>query len=127
MFCSSCAKPLADGARFCAVCGAPVPGAQGDGAGGDAPEQDNVLQTVIPTRNPKALIAYYLGVFSLIPCVGLPLGIAAAILGVMGLKFSRANPTAKGAIHAWVGIVLGGLVSVAHVVTIVAIWMHSRR
>ena len=31
------------------------------------------------------------------------------ILGLLGLKFARAHPESKGKVHAWVGIVVGGL------------------
>jgi hypothetical protein len=79
-----------------------------------APASDGGVAVVIPYKNPKALIAYYLGVFSLIPCVGIPLGIAAVILGILGLKFAAANPTARGKVHAWVGIILGGLCALGY-------------
>ena len=70
---------------------------------------DDAIATLIPYRNTPALISYYLGVFSLIPCVGAVLGIAAVILGIMGLKVAAKNPAAKGKAHAIVGIVCGGL------------------
>ena len=68
---------------------------------------DGGVSTLIPYKNPKALIAYYLGVFGLIPILGLVLAIAAVILGIMGLKYAKRHPTAKGTGHAIVGIVLG--------------------
>jgi hypothetical protein len=37
------------------------------------------------------------------------LGIAAFILGLMGLKEARRHPEAKGKVHAWVGIICGGI------------------
>lgn len=57
--------------------------------------------------------------FSLIPCIGLILGIAALVLGVMGLKFAKQNPQAHGTVHAWVGIVLGTITSVGNAVVII--------
>ena len=69
---------------------------------------DNTLGGLIPTKNSNALIAYYLGVFSIIPCFGPLLGIAAFILGLKGLRFAKEHPEAKGKTHAWVGIVAGG-------------------
>jgi len=51
-------------------------------------------------------------VFSLIPCVGLPLAIAAVVLGVRGLAVARETPEAHGKAHAWIAIVLGGLMLV---------------
>ena len=59
---------------------------------------------LIPYKNPKALIAYYLGIASLLI---FPLGIVSVILGIMGLQDRKKNPVIKGAAHAWIGIVLG--------------------
>ncbi len=67
---------------------------------------------LIPYKNPHALIAYYLGLFSLFPCVGLLLAIPAFILGIMGWRRYRANPIIRGQVHAWIGIVMGGLFTV---------------
>ena len=55
------------------------------------------------------MIAYYLGVGSIIPCVGLVLAIPALILGIKGVKFAKEHPEAKGTVHAWVGVIMGGL------------------
>ena len=66
---------------------------------------------VIPYKNPPALIAYYLGLFSLLPFIGLLLAIPAFILGILGLKKRAKNPAVKGSIHAWIGIVMGGLMT----------------
>jgi len=65
-----------------------------------------------------ALVGYYLAVFSLIPCAGFILGLAALILGIIGLRLAKKQPTAKGKAHAWVGIILGGLIFLAHLVFI---------
>ncbi|MCU0719252.1 MAG: hypothetical protein MUC83_06090 [Pirellula sp.] len=71
---------------------------QGDATGG-----------VIPYKNPKALIAYYLGILSGLPLIGLPLGIIALVLGVQGLQERSKNPVIKGSVHAWIGIGCGGI------------------
>jgi len=73
------------------------------------PPRDDPISTLIPYRNTPALISYYLGVFSIIPCLGLPLGIAALILGIRGLKLASQNPNAKGKAHAIVGIICGSV------------------
>jgi hypothetical protein len=83
-----------------------------DYEGRDASEE--VVSTVIPYKNPKALIAYYLGIFGLIPCLGLILGPAAIVLGIMGLRYKATHPRAKGTAHAIVGIVLGSLETLAN-------------
>jgi len=67
------------------------------------------LNTIIPYKNARALVAYYLGVFSVIPPFGAFLGIPALVLGISGLRFRRRNPAAGGSVHAWIGVVLGGL------------------
>lgn len=83
-------------------------------------------------RNKLALVSYYVGIFSLIgACLGGVLGVlgglAAIITGVMGLRYARQNPLAKGRVHAIVGIilglidlVLGGFVTAAAIAMIVA-------
>ncbi|HZV06439.1 MAG TPA: zinc-ribbon domain-containing protein [Gemmataceae bacterium] len=75
---------------------------------------EEAVSTIIPYKNGRALIAYYLGVFSLIPCAGLLLGPAALVLGILGLRYVKAHPTAKGTGHAIAGIVLGGLTTLGN-------------
>ena len=77
----------------------PPPHGQGDATGG-----------VIPYKNPYALTAYYLGLFGLLCCVTpLPLGLVPLVLGVIGLQKRAQNPAIKGSVHAWIGIVCGGI------------------
>ena len=64
---------------------------------------------LIPYQNPFALVAYYLGVFSLIPFLGLVLAIPAIVFGILGLRHKRRQPQIKGTAHAWIGIVMGSL------------------
>ena len=70
------------------------PKTQGDATGG-----------IIPYKNPKALIAYYTGLF-LSPCC---LGFIPLIFGILALQDRAKNPEIKGAVHAYIGIVLGGI------------------
>ncbi len=75
----------------------------------NAPKQDGELTPkVIPYRNPQALIAYYLGLFSGLPLIGLPLGIVAFVLGILGLQARKRDPSIHGTAHAWIGIGCGG-------------------
>jgi hypothetical protein len=78
------------------------------------------VATLIPYRNARALIAYYCGVFSLIPCLGLVLGPVAFILGILGLRYVKANPGAHGTGHALAGIILGGLTGLVNWGVIIA-------
>jgi hypothetical protein len=79
----------------------------------DAPdeEEDGLVSTIIPYRNPKALAAYYCGFFALLPGIGIFIGLVAVVLGILGLRYTYVNPSAKGTAHAITGIVLG-LVSI---------------
>ena len=43
-------------------------------------EQGDATGGIIPYKNGPALMAYYLGIFSLIPCLGLVLAIPAFVL-----------------------------------------------
>lgn len=67
---------------------------------------------VIPYKNMPALLAYYLGLFSLLPVVGLLLALPALILRIVGLRKRAQNPAVKGSVHAWIGIVMGGLFTI---------------
>ena len=82
---------------------------------------------LIPYKNPPALIAYYLGVFSLIPVLGFFLGIAAIILGIKGLGVKQREPSRKGTAHALVGIILGTIVVIVHILVIVGMVLASKR
>jgi len=85
------------------------------------PASENALETVIPVKNTPALIAYYLGLFSLFPVLGLPLAVAAVVLGRRGLKNVRANPEVKGTAHAWVGVVCGWLFGIFNTLLLVVV------
>jgi Domain of unknown function (DUF4190) len=78
---------------------------------------------LIPYKNPKALAAYYCGVFGLISCfLGLGIfGILPIVFGVMGLKYAKLHPEAKGQAHAIIGIVLGVIEVVTFLAVIVVI------
>jgi hypothetical protein len=75
---------------------------------------DTALSSLVPYTNPRALTAYYCSIFSIIPCMGLVLGPAAVLLGILGLRFVSANPDAKGTAHAVVGIALGAVTTLGN-------------
>lgn len=67
-------------------------------------ESDNT-GGLIPYKNPKALIAYYTGIFGFfVPIFG---GLIAIILGILGLRYAKENPHARGKVHASIGIGCG--------------------
>lgn len=72
-----------------------------------ADQQGDATGGLIPYKNVPALIGYYLGVAALIPCIGIPFGIAAIVLGILGLQKKKREPHVKGTAHAIVAIVLG--------------------
>lgn len=113
MKCSACQAEIPDYSPVCPKCGenpqvnpyqapgvvqaAAANSSEGDATGG-----------MIPYKNPKALIAYYLGIFSFIPFVGLFLAVPAFVLGILGLRDRNRNPVIKGSLHAGIGIGCGG-------------------
>ncbi len=72
------------------------------------PQPDGAVEVIIPYKNVEALLAYYLGIFSVIPLLGILLGGAAFVLGIRGLRRRKRDPRVHGAVHAWIGIVVGG-------------------
>jgi hypothetical protein len=80
------------------------------------PAQGDTTGGLIPYKNRDALLSYYIGLFSALPVLGLPMGIAAVILGRKGLRAFRANPIIKGKAHAWIGIICGAFWAVFYAV-----------
>jgi len=70
---------------------------------------DEAVATVIPYRNPMALAAYYMGLFSIIPFLGIFLGAGGFICGILGLRHAAKNEGSHGRAHAAIGIGCGGL------------------
>lgn len=106
--------------RFALAMGVPpatMPSGGGDGS----------LSTVIPYRNAPALTGYYVSIVALIPVLGLLAGPAAIVLGALGLRARRRNPSVKGAVHAWIAIVLGTIVTLVHLVVIAAAVVSAMR
>jgi len=112
--CPKCGVRNAEENVRCTSCGYAL---RGDGTAAT----DSSLGGLIPYKNTKALLAYYLGVFSLIPCIGIPLGISALILGILGLRHAKRHPEAKGQAHAWTGIILGGVCAVGYLILLAVV------
>lgn len=104
MACARCGHELPPAAAQCPSCGLPTAAADG---------VDDAVATIIPFKNPPALMAYYLGLFgfvlSCVPILGLGMSIAALVLGLKGLQVVRRVPKAHGTGHAWFGIIAGTL------------------
>lgn len=100
--------------EFAAALGVALRVLPNQGAMGD----DDTVSTIIPHRNSAALIGYYIAIAGLIPVLGLILGPIAVFMGVKGERLRRANPSAHGSVHAWIAIVLGGMVTVLNLIGI---------
>jgi hypothetical protein len=89
----------------------PAPRPRQDDDYDDVEEADDVyddpVQTLVPYRNVRALLAYYFGVFSLVPVFGILLSPVAMLLGILGYRYGRLHPSTKGTGHAAVGILFG--------------------
>jgi hypothetical protein len=83
--------------------------------------EEGTMGGLIPAKNPKSLWAYYLGLFSLIPCFGIFLGIAALILGIGALRYANLHPEARGKVHACVGVIMGTLCAAGYTLMLVLI------
>jgi hypothetical protein len=114
IFCSQCGQKHPENNHHCEKCQAPLheplepqPASNAD---------DGTIGGLIPFRNAQALWAYYLAIFSLVPCIGIPLGISAVILGILGLRYLGTFPQARGKGHSLTGIILGGFCSLANII-----------
>lgn len=93
----------------------------------DDRERGDATGGLIPYRNGLALGAYYTGVFSLIPCLGLALGPVAIVLGFFGLNYARKKHRAGGKAHSIIGIVLGSLAVLGHIAFGLIVFLAGRR
>lgn len=119
MTCPHCGTENETSANLCAHCGKYLPPMPVLHESGEAGQADAPLSGIIPYKNPPALMAYYFGVFALAPCLGLFLGPAAFVSGIIGLKRARLHPEQKGKVHAWIGIVLGLLCSLVNLALLI--------
>ncbi len=90
-----------------------MPSSQSDATGG-----------LIPYKNPYALVGYYLSIFSMIPFVGIPLGVAGIICGIVGVRRRNRNPIMRGTAHAWFAILFSALVILIQVAAIVSLVLY---
>lgn len=68
---------------------------------------DTLSQVIMPTKNPASIVAYYCGIFGLIPIVGIPLAIIAIIFGHKAMALWRVQPSPGAKAHAMTGLILG--------------------
>ena len=108
MYCPRCGTQNAEGSLRCTNCGFELQSVAAPRAPA-ASTTASGIEVVIPYKNTAALTAYYLGIFSIV--CGLVLGLPALVLGIMGLRYANQHPEARGKVHAWIGIVLGSLMT----------------
>ena len=113
IYCTKCGQENTENTIKCTRCGQMLHDTQ-------YVVDKGIMGGLIP-RNALALWAYYLGVFALIPCIGLPLGVVALALGIKGLRYADQHPDAGGKGHAIVGIVLGGLISAVYAMAAIGV------
>jgi hypothetical protein len=71
--------------------------------------QPTALERIVPASNPNALIGYYIGLFSIMPVLGLAMGPAGIVLGLKGLKAVKQSPGLPGTGHA-ITAIIGGII-----------------
>ena len=86
--------------------------------------QSDATGGLIPYKNPYALVGYYLTIFSMIPFMGIPLGVAGIICGIVGVRRRNRNPIMRGTAHAWFAILFSALVILIQVAAIVSLVLY---
>lgn len=81
----------------------------------------------IPIANWQAKLAWKLASWGMIPVAGLPLGIAATVLGLAGWRRVQRRPEDLGIRHAVGGVIVGSLETVFNLSGILAIFYGLRQ
>jgi hypothetical protein len=91
------------------------------------PSPDDFVGRMIPTGNKPSLVAYYASIGSLIPLLGIVPGVIAIVFGVKGVRLVRRHPEVRGGIHAWFGLILGGVFTLVWIAALLFILVSSKR
>ena len=117
MRCPACNTENADTAPSCRSCGSTLP--RKPRRRGLAEETDTPFGPRTEACNRAALRAYYVGLLSLIPGLGLFLGPAAVILGLRAGQRGRNEPGFTAAGPARAAVLLGGVIALTNWVGLV--------
>ena len=90
-------------------------------------DESGVFGSFTPWKNPPAVYAYAVALAGMTPVLGLVLGPAAVVLGLIGRARLRRNPEVKGRSFISAGIVLGTLDFVVNVAGIACILIGIRQ
>ena len=121
MRCPACDAENIDDAPQCADCGATFsrrPRKRDDSSSSETPFSKRAVE-----RNPLAVKAYRIGVFALIPGVGLVLGPIALVLGLIAWNRGRLEPPNKRGGHVTGALLVGSLLVVTNWLGILLMWL----
>jgi len=102
MQCPSCNAANSAEARQCTACGTRLRRRRNSGVASEA-----AVNPWIHSSNRMALTAYRCSLLAMIPFLGLALGPLAVVLGLLGRRSERKQPSERGAGQAMAAVVLG--------------------
>jgi hypothetical protein len=121
MYCPRCGTANDDNAFRCVKCNEIVQQAAAQGPAQPRPKKpgdDALVRMILPVgRSGLAIVAGYLGIFSLIPLFG-PI---AVLVGILAIRDINAHPDKHGMGRAIFGIVAGGLATLLMLVMVIAL------
>jgi hypothetical protein len=109
MQCPTCQADNPPKAQKCSQCGARLARRRNGPQAGES-----AIQSWIDSSNALARTAYRCALLALVPFLGLVLGPAALIMGLIGRLREKANPSEGGAGLAMAAMVLGGITLVTN-------------